>query len=99
MNESEIYLALERNDIPEHMHYSVVQYVINGRGPGHFLEALLENNLRDTFARADEKNREAIPRWVEFLYWCVPGACWGSRDRVEAWIAKGGIYDPSKAES
>ena len=28
--------------------------------PGHFIDALLKNNLRDTFGRADELHKKAI---------------------------------------
>jgi hypothetical protein len=55
--------------------------------PGHFLRAVLSNDLHDSFARADEQSSKAIGALVFFLYNDAPSPCWGTREKVEAWIA------------
>ena len=72
--------------VPEHMIDHFVGYVIDRTPPGDFMFAVLSNNLRDSFAQADEVNRHAMFDIVNFLYNDVPGCCWGSPEAVEAWV-------------
>ena len=54
--------------------------------PGSFVRACLENNLTMAFGKADEINRERRSDIVRFLHNEAPGTCWGSRERVKAWV-------------
>jgi len=64
----------------------LVRY-INDRVPaGGFLHAVLENDLKEAVARADEENMELIPIYVSWLYNEAPTACWGSPEKVAAWL-------------
>lgn len=54
--------------------------------PGDFLMAVLENNLREAFSRADEESTQLLPALVTHLYNDRPMAAWGSREKVEAWL-------------
>jgi hypothetical protein len=61
-------------------------YVKERVPPGDFLYAVLTNDLRESFGRADENNRAAM---FEIVSWCcneLPSNCWGSRERVQAWL-------------
>jgi hypothetical protein len=72
--------------VPEHTHDGYVRYIRHGIRPGHFLTAVLENDLSEACARADEPNRRAFVEHVQFLYNAAPSSCWGSPDRVAKWI-------------
>ena len=70
---------------------AIVQYVLYGRPPGGFLGAVLENNLREAFGRADDNNRPIVYNYVHLLYNAAPSDCWGSPERVRDWIDAGGM--------
>lgn len=64
------------------------RYFENGISPGSFGTALLCNDLRETFGRADETNSRCIRQWVQWLYDNAPAGSWGSRERFNDWIAQ-----------
>jgi hypothetical protein len=74
--------------IPGHMVGAVRRYIMQGIPPGSFLTAVLCNDLREAFSRADDDNSAAMRGWVQFLYNYAPSGCWGSPDRYAAWLAK-----------
>jgi len=53
---------------------------------GDFLTAVLSNNLREAFARADEGNRKVMFQIVSYCHNQIPGVCWGTPEKVRAWI-------------
>ena len=59
-----------------------------GRPVGHFLTAILENDLYMAVGRADEENQEALADYVKWLYHYAPMTCWGSRENVKNWYDK-----------
>jgi hypothetical protein len=63
-------------------------YAEMGRPVGGFLTAALENNLREAFGMADEGNIEAMFHIVCYFHNEIPGLCWGSPERVKAWLLK-----------
>jgi hypothetical protein len=83
-------LTLRKSQVPLHLHSALVNYVINHKRPGEFLTAVLENNLVDAMRRADDESRESLYHIVGFLVWEVPGACWGSPERVHRWLSQKG---------
>jgi len=62
------------------------RYVDHGIMPGHFVTALLENNLKESVSRADIHTQALIPEYVMHLYNCEPAGCWGSPAKVQAWV-------------
>ena len=74
--------------IPEYMRDGVRLYLEEGLRPGHFLNAVLENNLVEAAARADRENKHRLLDWATFLYNELPMGCWGSKEKVAAWIKK-----------
>ena len=79
-------LNTEGYNIPDHTFEGIKNYVLDGIPPGGFLEAVFCNNLKESFGRADAKNREAIADIVRFLYNEIPHTCWGSPGRVKNWL-------------
>ena len=53
---------------------------------GDFLTAVLSNNLREAFARADADNQKTMHQIVSYCHNQIPGVCWGSPEKVKAWI-------------
>lgn len=72
--------------IPDHMLAALRRYIDEHRGVGHFLTAVLENNLREAVHRADEHNLANLPAYVYYLYNEAPAQCWGSPEKVKAWL-------------
>lgn len=72
--------------IPLHMVDALRRYVFERRQPGHFLTAILENDLMEAVGRADKHNIVAIPAWCALLYNDTPAPCHGSPEKVRAWL-------------
>ena len=77
-------------EIPSYMEEGLHAYINYGRPPGGFLQAVLENNLVEAAKRADDINLINLPAYAAYLHNEVPMACWGSEDKIEHWIEKGG---------
>lgn len=77
--------------IPDYMRGAVARYIGHGIPPGNFLTAVLSNDLKEACGRADDENKFALYRYVQFLYCDAPAGCWGSPERVEEWIKDGGL--------
>lgn len=65
---------------------SLEAYVTEGTPPGDFLQAVLSNDLREAFGRADEWNTRNMHIIVRFCWNHIPSVCWGSTERVQAWL-------------
>ena len=82
--------------IPEHIREAVQRYIEQGVLPGNFLQAVIRNDLIDSFARADDVNRSRLFDIVMFFYNEAPAGCWRSEEKMLAWHQKGGtrgIYE------
>ncbi len=77
--------------LPAHIRYGAQEYIERGHLPGHFLTAVIENNLKESFGKADETNHERMFDIVSFFYNEAPADCWGSVDRVRAWVSHDGL--------
>jgi hypothetical protein len=76
-------------DIPAALQPGLERYLKDHIRPGHFLCAILENNLSDAVLRAaDAATAHAIPRIVRFLTYEACGTAHGSPAAVEAWLAE-----------
>lgn len=84
MNEE--LLDRERHKLTQENIASIRMYIDHRIKPGGFLEAVLRNDLKEALGRADFRNRRKIFEWVEYLYNYAPAICWGSNDRVAAWL-------------
>jgi hypothetical protein len=73
------------------------RYIEHGIPPGSFLTALLSNDLRGTFERADDENRAAVENWIRFLYNYAPSECWGSPAKLTTWCQHGGLSNRDAA--
>ena len=62
------------------------RYVLRHQPTGDFLMAVLTNNLKEAFGRADEDNRQVLHEIVGYVYNEIPGVCQGSAEKYKAWI-------------
>ena len=72
--------------IPTHMMVGLERYVEEHCPVGHFLTAVLENNLKEAVNRADDYNLNNLPVYVHYLYNEVDARCWGSPEKVKKWL-------------
>ena len=72
--------------LPSHIQKGVQRYIEHGVKPGDFLTAVICNDLKESFARADETNIERMFDIVSFFYNEAPLWCWGSPERMKNWI-------------
>ena len=77
--------------LPAHMQAGAERYIMRGVPPGHFLTAILCNDLAEAFNRADLDNQKAMKDWTMWLYNDIPTSAHGSPEAVKEWIAAGGI--------
>jgi len=64
------------------------RYVVGHVPTGDFLLAVLSNNLVESFAHADDENLAAMHEIVNHIYLEIPSRCWGSPEKVEAWLGE-----------
>lgn len=74
--------------IPERMMEGLRAYINDHRPPGSFLRAVLENDLHGAVNRADAENLANLPAYIGYLHWEAPPACFGSPERVAAWLSQ-----------
>lgn len=77
-HEKEVWAALKE---------SLDAYAKDGRPTGSFLEAVLANDLKEAFGRADNFNRWFMFPIVKYVYNEMPSICQGSYENVRAWLA------------
>jgi hypothetical protein len=77
-----------RDRLPIHTLDALDRYVNDHLEPGSFLRAVLENDLREAFGRADYANRYALYDIVSYCWNYIPYKCWGSPKAVKAWLAR-----------
>lgn len=74
--------------LPEHMQSAARRYIEEGELPGHFLFAVLSNNLMEAASRADDVNQVSLHTWASWMYNEIPGSAHGSREEVLMYATK-----------
>jgi hypothetical protein len=69
--------------VPYYMHSHIVNYVLEGESPGHFLTAVLENDLIKAVSYADDTNISLLHVYACFFYNHIPSHTWGSPEKVK----------------
>jgi len=73
--------------VPEYGREPLLAYLFEGRPPGDFLRAVLENDLHRAACRADDNNQHALFGWAAVLD-ALPMGVWGSKAKVDAHLAE-----------
>ena len=74
--------------LPEHIRAGVKMYIEEYIPPGDFLQAVICNNLKESFIRADETNTRMMWNIVNFFYNEAPSICWGSEEKMRSWLQR-----------
>jgi hypothetical protein len=83
--------AWEKNKryIPPYIKENLDAYASPTRQPiGGCLQAILENDLRGAFSRADDTVQACMFGIVNYIYNELPANCWGSPERVTKWLKR-----------
>jgi len=83
-------MGSEYDIINDHTLCLINEYVRRGEYPGDFLLSCLENKFVAAVTQADDLNRIAIVAIAKYIYNRIPSAAWGSREKVDRWLDKGG---------
>ena len=76
-------------NIPEYMREGIFLYIQEGIEPGSFLRAVFENDLARAAKAADATNIMYFREYADMLLQ-LPLSCWGSKEKVDDWIAHKG---------
>lgn len=71
---------------------SVKRYIENGIDPGFFWQSVFSNDFINVIGNADKENENMIKEIAIWLYNDCPMEAWGSRERFDKWLEKGGLY-------
>jgi len=71
--------------IEQYMVDKLLAYIDHGEHVGHFLTAVLENNLKEAVGHADDENLRNLPAYVGYLYNVADSRCFGSHAKVRQW--------------
>lgn len=74
--------------LPGELKDSIDRYAEHGIPTGGFLQACIENDLREAVGRADFHNMHVLPAIVGYLVNEVPMACWGRKGIFREWIER-----------
>ena len=85
---SAAYEAGNGQFIPAYMMPGLLRYIEQGILPGSFLQAVLRNDFREAVTHADDLNLLNLRAYSVYLYNEAPGVCYGSPEKVAAWVAK-----------
>ena len=74
--------------IPRDVEAALERYVQDREPQGHFLHAVLANDLYRACARADDCNRTWLVEIAAYVEGRLPPACRGSDTAVRRWLAR-----------
>lgn len=84
------------DDVPVHLRDGIDRYIRHGVKPGSGLCAVISNNLVAAVARLDEPSIAGLPALVRFFVNFTPPECWGSEQKLDAWVKLGGIHGQTR---
>jgi len=84
---------MKRFNLPEQIRSGLLYYICFGVLHEGFLIAVLTNNLKDAINNANSINIKLLEEYIRFLYSEAPNDCYGSVEKVNAWIKKGGLSE------
>lgn len=74
--------------IPQSIIEGLDRYAKHYIPTGGFLRAVLEHDLFEAVGRADLGNQMALAEIVIYIYNELPVGCHGSKEKVDAWLAR-----------
>lgn len=83
--------ALQEHGLPRHMWDTIIEYIVQGRPVGEFLEAVLCNDFMKAVAKADIVNSQRLKDYAIFLYSVAPAGSFGSPSAYQEWVRLRGV--------
>jgi len=77
--------------IPKRMMPEIKMYVEEGIIPGDFLQSVISNDLFGVLGKSDNENMCNLLAYVVYFFSETPSQCWGSREKMKEWSARGGL--------
>ncbi len=74
-------------EVPQRYKAELLAYVERSQPPGHFIMAVLTNDLKRACREGDPGAIANMPAFIAWLNKHAPARAWGSPDVVAAWIA------------
>lgn len=71
--------------IPPRTVGSLARWVFKAIPPGGFVTAVLQGDLFQAVARADDDNRRALVQIVQLISWSIPNGCYAHDDPIREW--------------
>jgi len=84
--------------IPSKFLRHIEDYVELGRLPGGFLQGVITNNFRHVALRVPDTEISNLCAYAHYFYTKVPAECFGSKENMRAWVAKGGKKGKEKVK-
>ena len=78
---------------PGHILNAIADYASSRTLHGHFVTAVLANDLSQAVFRADKDSLAGLADIVRYVHWEIPDKCHGSIEKVEAWVDGAIIVD------
>lgn len=72
--------------VPGHIHQGIVGYIVDRRGVGDFLTAVISNDLSKAVSHADSSNLRSLAAITAWFYNHAPSDSWGSFEKYRAWL-------------
>lgn len=72
-------------ELPRNLRKPMEMWVEKHFPPGGFLQHVIANDLKESFARADDVNSVFLKVIVSWLYREAPSVCWGSPKKLFDW--------------
>lgn len=77
--------------LPELLAHNLKAYVQHGHHPGGFLARVLANDVLGAVSLADSESKAALGEICAVITSKLPGNCYGTPERVQAWVGFHGI--------
>jgi len=88
VNESHYLERMAKHGVPEALREGLVRYLVHRVPPGHFLNAVLTNDLTGAVNRGDAESLGGLVNVVHFLVNEVTYMAWGSPITVRVWLER-----------
>ena len=86
---------LTYSKLPERYRGGMKRYIEEHIAPGHFLRAMLECDLQEVMCRVDLDMVCELRNIYLWIYNEAPGTCWGNVEKIEKWLDKRNIDEPT----
>ena len=77
-------------EVPPNLIDGLKNYMLYGRGVGHFLTAMIKGDLYEACARADLESQRYLFKIAAFIYNEFPSGAFGTPEKHDSWRARGG---------